>query len=592
MLSQRSDDAASHAALPPEQGAHASWSYERDTTGTLERIGWAVAMGICVAYVAYLVQLTSFPLLDYPNHIARGAVIADLLFHGGARFGEQFDLQLVPVPYVLHDLILATCIELFGTVGGAGVFTALALLSLPCALLFYMWANGVAPRARLAVFLISLYLTTDWYFLMGFMGFRFAIALILVALALADLLRRRWSAPLFATYVAVLVAGYLIHLTFLMFFAVVIGISAAVRLFFGVTTIRREAYLLFPVAALLALHVGFVPEAHGPANPPSSHYDWGTLHQKRSRLWHEFRRFGGTSAKLLLLALVVCVLWPLRQDLLRWRRILTPGVLEHLLIAAAFCGIYIVLPKEYADAAYVDVRALPMIALFGILAALHLADFRSGGAAFGTLPVRALAGLLALANLAYLAAHLTRNDEWITRYREVAAVAPRGANVLPVYTLLKQGDFSSFLHVGSFLVLDSGSVTPYLFSWDRGDSMMYFKYRHRPYMPHESWYRAHNIWEAAVEKTYEVLGKPYTWRFIYSPADFRWHGVELMPVDWNSVACDYRFLLVSKPFEARFIRVPVRKVVENEAAILLAVDRHACREGPRENVPRIVSLEH
>src|SRR5262249_16993935 len=156
-------------------------------------------------------------------------VMADLLFHHGVRFGQEFSTQLIAVPYILGDLVLATSVELFGTVGGAGVFTVLVLLSLPCALIFYMSVNKLAPRGRLLVFLLTLYLSTDWFWLMGFMAFRLSVAAIVATLALADLLRRRWSVAMYLVYSGALVLSYLIHLTWLVFFAVVLGVSAAVR---------------------------------------------------------------------------------------------------------------------------------------------------------------------------------------------------------------------------------------------------------------------------------------------------------------------------------------------------------------------------
>src|SRR5262249_41880965 len=48
------------------------------------KLGWAVALAIGAAYLILFARLTSFPLQDYPNHVARGVVMADLLFQHGA----------------------------------------------------------------------------------------------------------------------------------------------------------------------------------------------------------------------------------------------------------------------------------------------------------------------------------------------------------------------------------------------------------------------------------------------------------------------------------------------------------------------------
>src|ERR1700736_1084001 len=173
---------------------------------------WTIAAFICAAYVLYFATLSSYPMQDFPNHLARAVVMADLLFDHGVHFGQTYTLGLMPIPYVLHDLLLATLVQLFGVQAGSGIFSALVLLSMPLALMFYMRATRLAPRARLFVFLIGLYLATDWFFLMAFMGFRLALAFVIAGLGLVAMLRREWNRTLFSVYVAVLILGYLTHL--------------------------------------------------------------------------------------------------------------------------------------------------------------------------------------------------------------------------------------------------------------------------------------------------------------------------------------------------------------------------------------------
>jgi hypothetical protein len=177
----------------PREHDIGSFGPRRMNQTMVHRLGWLAAALICTAYIASLFSLTSFPFQDYPNHLARGAVMADLLFENGARFGHSYDVALSPVPYVLHDLVLAGCIELFGIKTGGALFAALVFMSLPLALLFYLHVTQLAPRAKLFVFLISLYLSADGFFLMAFIGFRLALAEIIVSLALAEMLRRHWS---------------------------------------------------------------------------------------------------------------------------------------------------------------------------------------------------------------------------------------------------------------------------------------------------------------------------------------------------------------------------------------------------------------
>src|SRR5579872_2261253 len=305
---------------------------ELSRSALIERGGWLLAAVLCAAYVAEFAHLRSFPLQDFPNHLARGRIIADALFHHGAQFGSTYALHLMLVPYLLHDLLLSLSIELFGVTGGAAVFVAGVLLSLPLALLFYMHVTRVAPQARLLVFLLSLYLATDWFFVMGFMAFRLALALLIVLAALAELLRRRWSRLLFATYLAVLVLGYSLHLTVPVFLAAMLGVSGVVRVWTRTSSIQRELLLFVPVVAIMALHVGAGWETHSAANPPSADYEWGTWQTKLRYLDYEFERFGSRPAKPMMLMLLFCLFWPVRSAL-RARAWAKPAVLEHLAIA-------------------------------------------------------------------------------------------------------------------------------------------------------------------------------------------------------------------------------------------------------------------
>jgi hypothetical protein len=164
--------------------------------------------------------------------------------------------------------------------------------------------------------------------------------------------------------------------------------------------------------------------------------------------------------------------------------------------------------------------------------------------------------------------------------------------VLPVHTWRKQMDLSPLLHAGSFAVVDRGALEPYLFGADRGDAIKYFHYRHRPYMPDESWYGSLQSWHKATARTFEVEGQRYRWRFHRQPGKPYWNMVDLVPVDWNRVACDYDFLLLTKPFNPGYIQIPTRMVASNESAALLAVDKRACHsELLRRPIPRLLS-EH
>jgi hypothetical protein len=554
-------------------------------------VGLSLAAVVCAEYVYYFATLRAFPLQDFPNHLARATVIADLLFDHGARFGETYTLSLLPVPYVLHDLLFATLIEVLGVQAGGACFAVIVVLSLPFALLFYMRITGLAPRAKLMVFVIGLYLATDFFFQMAFMGFRLGLAVMIVSLGILERLRRQWSRGWFCVYVVSLAVGYLIHLASPMFFAIALGVSTVLRLYWGTANAKRELWLWLPLATLLALHFGFGSVAHSTENRPTYDFFWGTWRQKFQHIWAEFTRYGSRLEGPMLALLAGCLLLPLRRYL-QWRRFRQPQVLEPVAIAVAFGGFYFISPQFYADSAFVDVRALPVVLLMILLACLNVPGPKSSGAVFGTLPVLVLAFALAAVNFVYLVRHVGKNEASITQYRQLGAAVPVGAYVLPVHTIAKDGEVRPLLHAAAYLVADRGAVIPYLFSGDRGDPMKYFRYRARPYWPAEDWYVEQRKWRAGTPRTYRLQGQDYTWRFAYSPRNFYWEPLDMVPVDWNRVACRYDFLLMTLPADMSLIGVPTHPVRANDTAALVAVDKSVCRPELVVNPPVQLSSEH
>ena len=537
-------------------------------------VGWPAVALLAAGYVILIARLTSFPFEDLPDHLARAKVLADLLYHHGAQWSGVFTFHWMFVPYLLHDLILASLIAALGTAAAGVVFNALAVLSLPCALLYYMHVNRLPLQARPLVVLVSLYLATDWFFLVGFAAFRFGVALLIVCIALADALRERWSARLYGVYLAVLVTGYLEHLTVLVFLAATLTVSATLRLLFGRSRARAAILLGLPVIALMALYFGLLAGPHHPASPEVYALDWGTVSKKIHGLQNEFFRYGGRTNHPMTLLLAFCLFWPVRRELVS-RRLLAPAVLGQIALAVTFLGVYGVLPQTYSGAAYVDVRALPMIVLFILFAVLHLSENERE---FAAAPALAAAVVLAVSNLIYIGWHLEKENAWMQDYRAVVARIPRGAPVLPIYTNPQQTTVR-LEHASDFVLLDRDDITPYLFAGNFGDPMTYFRYVNPPYAPADQWYRLQLIWNRATAFSFRSQGQPYRWRFSYDADQHDWLPAVLAPVSWGEVACAYPYIIVTQPYDPANIGVPTRTLTANSSAALLGVDRSACRPG-------------
>ena len=73
-----------------------------------------------LAYIAVLLWFSPLLLQDYPNHLARAQILADLLFRHGAEFGQSFRFHLLLTPYISGDLVLSSLVQVAGFKAAAG----------------------------------------------------------------------------------------------------------------------------------------------------------------------------------------------------------------------------------------------------------------------------------------------------------------------------------------------------------------------------------------------------------------------------------------------------------------------------------------
>jgi hypothetical protein len=506
-----------------------------DRMPTLARLAWASGIGLLGVYCILFVLLSPLPVQDLPDHLARADAMSDLIFHGGARFGTLYQFHLLWIPYLLGDLILTAAVGLLGPTGGAAFWIVLVFLSFPGAALFYARVRGIQINARALLLLLSAYLATDWFFLIGFLSFRVSVAMLIATLALVELLRRRWSYPLFAVYVVAVVLDYLMHLSPVVFLVPALGVTALLRLKLRTTTLRTEVALFIPVLVVLAWHFAVARGYRQPGDQIESPYLWGTWASKFTRVGSEFFHFTPrVDVVLVLLFAASLFTW---VGIPRLRDIRQPLVLELLTLSGTFLAMFFVLPLGYSEAFYVDTRPLPLASFFFVCACLALPrPARALGARLEAVAL-ALAALLGIGNIAYLTHHFVAERAWVSQYRSLAAALPFHARVLPVYTYGGEGAVVPFLHTSGFLSIDRAAVEPYVFAAQNGNPMKYFRYAHLPYDPSEVWYGE--------------IPRPQ--------------------LDWRAVARDYDFILVTKPYDPGVIQLPVRRLADNSTATLLAI---------------------
>jgi O-antigen/teichoic acid export membrane protein len=484
---------------------------------------------LTLGYVGLFASLDGLPLQDLPNHLARATIVSDLLFHGGARFGATYSLHLMPAPYLLHDLALASAVQLLGPYAAGRAWLILTFLAPTAALAVYLRLGGHRLHTVLIASVLSLYLATDFSFVTGFTCFRLAVATTLLALAAFGRWLERGRAAGFLVYTALVLVGYLLHLSSVFFTALGAGALTllAVRIHAGeltlpVATLRRAVAAAFPLAAVVAW------EVHAAGAAPGGATQWATPLAKLSGVFFPFHRydlrteallFGLFAAELLLLARGGRRVW-------RSRAVWVPGGLSLF-----FFGVYAALPYGRSFVTYIDSRALTFAWTFAVIAALAIAQ-RAGhrGWAAVLLPV-ALAAL----NLIVVARHVLPNNEVSREIRAVAGQVPEGSTFISIDTHPKEGNTNPFLHAGLFATIERGARSPYLFT---GGTTRFFVARPHMVPPSEFWYQK---------------------------ADRPWLGAQIVDA--------FRYVLATKPLDRALLPAPTRVLAEDRAAVLLEVTR-------------------
>lgn len=500
--------------LPP----HPRW------TTHLTPLTGGFALLAALAFSALWLTLPNLPLNDLPNHAARAHVMADLLFEGGRRFGALFSLDLDPQPYLLGDLLFAVATEATPT-WAPRCLMWLSFVALPAATCVYARALGLSIWARVVAMLLAAFVATDLTTMLGFLQYRLSLPLLLLALAAATGFLRRASLGSWSAFAVCTLAGYFTHLAMPVLLIVTLGGLGSMQLALNARDWRRIV-VSHASLALLPLALTAWGILSGPENPAPML--WQSPFTKAATVIGFYSRFPDQPhVGHLLVSMFLLV--PLLGCLRGWR---SPRSLEVAGMAAALVAGYFLLPSSQGAVFGIDVRAIPLIFLFGGLAALCCIDSqRSNSRRRGA--VTAVAVVLTIANFLALWSPLHATDREAARVREVIDALPVGARVLPIPT---DGAESRMLHTAEFAVLDRDAYSPYLFSGDQQLPQPYFRYRDRPYAPHEFW----------------VLRNA--------------------PVDWQKIQAEWPYLLLVGRSSSRLpVPLPTRTVAANESATLLEI---------------------
>ena len=501
-------------------------------------------------YGVLALLLSNAPLQDLPNHLTRAHIIADLLFDRGAAYGRDFHLRFMFQPYLLGDLILAALDKCFGTEWAARVWTTAAVLLLPLSAWFALHMQGISRRGALTGAVLSLYLATGWFFVMGFITYELGFACAMFAYGWFLRSQNPNRAGAYWCYVLFLLLGYAMHLSTVVFLCAIIGIYLAIRVLRQELPLRRALLLIAPPYLLLAGHLAasrFLVPPYAPPRPwPTS---WGTVQSKLMYLGSPFVRFNLEVDAILLFAFLAVVALPFLDPQRRaavWRK-------PPMILAMVCLAMYVALPSYTQNIYSVDVRALPYAAIFLVFASVTA---ESGSPATQGTRQLTLAVLLAVANLVWVATQVLPQNAALGRYKSIAASIPAGAHVLPVDTHPPIGRYRPFMHAGSYATLMSRALTPYLFAGDQDPPMAYFVYSHRDDAPGSFWYSGYRA----------------------SPGD----GPTSLP-DWRQIRREFQYVLITTPWNPARIPLHYTIVRSNDSAALLRIDMGETPRGIHQN---------
>ncbi len=437
-----------------------------------------LVLALAAAYAGGLWALAALPYQDVPNHLARAVAIADLLFDGGRRFGATFTFEWQFAPYILGDLAHALTLQWLAPETAARLWVILSLLAFPAAAWLLLREWDATPEVRAAGAALALFLAADWFLRLGFLNFRYGLALTLFAVVAWERVVARPTAARATVYALLVLAGYLMHLSALVFLIAIVGTLSALRLLRSRDAFWRYAAAGVPLLLFLGWHLAFGGSAElGDAKQPP-------LLVKVARIGAALAPTRAPLDVAVALSFIALVAVPLALTLLRTRaRGWPPRALEALALAVAFTGVYFALPELKGNVWGVDIRALPFVWLFAAFALVLVA----GPAAVRRVGTAAVA--IGAAHLLALASTLAVDDAEMREYRRVAAAVPPGSHVLTVVTRPRRGAVSPTAHAGSYATIDARAIVPYTFTGDLDAPMPYFNFRERPPpFPWQWWY--------------------------------------------------------------------------------------------------------
>ena len=399
---------------------------------------WTAAFLLLAASLALpFLLVREPPLLDYPNHLARGFVLNHL--HDSAyRFAGSYTADWKPYPYILWDVLLVALQQAMPVETAGKLLLALTTVLVPLAT---AWFLSQANRGSIKLSMVACALSCNVLYLWGFTAYQLGVGFCFLMLGTWLWYRREPSPLRAALFAAITLLTYLAHL---MGFA-----SAAFVLVLYELTSRNWREWLRLMAFLAVPSLLFLWARPGLGGP--SRLEWRPLADKLYALRDlPTQGYDETLDRILLYGLVFCVLIAVvrnRELRVNWR---------WLAACAGFFAAYLLLPYGWGASSDIDVRLIAPLCL------LSLVTVQVGRRANWIAVLAVALTALRIFNLAAGFQNETQRNAAMNRGIERIA---RGAKIFPLVDTCKDEDPFDYyyVHYWAYAVVRRGAISPYLF---------------------------------------------------------------------------------------------------------------------------------
>jgi hypothetical protein len=285
----------------------------------------------------FLVSYT--PLVDYPSHLARAYVIANI--SDTSVFQQNYILAHEPLPNLASDIIITPLLRFVGfrTAGRMFLVATVLLFALGCHLMGKTIAGCPVKRAILCAFFVY-----NSMFFYGFVNYVFGLGMFLVGLSLWLRWHTQWTIVRYCAVMVFVSLTYLSHLTAWVFLALAFAIVCMSEFHFDDWVRPLQSFALFAPEIIL-----FISYRH----PSPGETAWGTLREKLIGAMPLLLTYNYSFDIVLATLLLVLGVYLVRRS--RAMKLLWPSSG----IGAAFCVLYAISPHVWRGGSPVDARFIP-----------------------------------------------------------------------------------------------------------------------------------------------------------------------------------------------------------------------------------------